>query len=163
MKKLIYQAGPLFSDAEKEWHARLSKKLEKAGHEVIWPGALLTDAQVAAAGGRAPELLFQTCKAALDRCCELDASRNARLAEMNYADSDEQGGACVVALLDGPQVDDGTAWEIGYACARGLPVYGIRTDSRQAGETRFNRVNSMVECSLSGLASTVQELLKLIR
>ena len=28
----------------------------------------------------------------------------------------------VVALLDGAQVDDGTAWEIGYAYAKGKPV-----------------------------------------
>ena len=31
----------------------------------------------------------------------------------------------VVALVDGAQVDDGTAWEIGYACAMGIPVIGF--------------------------------------
>jgi nucleoside 2-deoxyribosyltransferase len=36
----------------------------------------------------------------------------------------------MVAILDGSQVDDGTAWEIGYAYARGLPVWGLRTDFR---------------------------------
>ena len=49
----------------------------------------------------------------------------------------------VVALLDGPQVDDGTAWEIGYAYARGKPIVGIRTDFRNAGDTSHGRVNDM--------------------
>jgi nucleoside 2-deoxyribosyltransferase len=36
----------------------------------------------------------------------------------------------VVAVCDGAQVDDGTAWEIGYAYGRNIQVYGLRTDSR---------------------------------
>ena len=34
----------------------------------------------------------------------------------------------VVAICDGPQVDDGTAWEIAYV--RNIQVYGLRTNSR---------------------------------
>jgi nucleoside 2-deoxyribosyltransferase len=68
----------------------------------------------------------------------------------------------VIALLDGSQVDDGTAWEIGYAFARGIPVYGIRTDSRSAGETGHSRVNAMIEGSLSGFATSLQALFPLI-
>ena len=34
----------------------------------------------------------------------------------------------VVAVLDGVDVDSGTAWEIGYAYAKGKPVIGLRTD-----------------------------------
>lgn len=44
------------------------------------------------------------------------------------------GADLVVAHLDGQEVDSGTAAEIGYACARGLPVLAIRSDWRQAGE-----------------------------
>jgi nucleoside 2-deoxyribosyltransferase len=39
----------------------------------------------------------------------------------------------MIALLDGPQVDDGTGWEIGYFYARRRPeqkIIGIRTDFR---------------------------------
>ena len=36
----------------------------------------------------------------------------------------------VVALLHGPDIDSGTAWEIGYARARGLKVFGIIDDVR---------------------------------
>ncbi len=50
----------------------------------------------------------------------------------------------VVALLDGTQVDDGTAWEIGYACANNIPVVGIRTDMRYGGEVPNGKVNAMI-------------------
>lgn len=134
----IYQAGPLFSQAERDFHRRLSDTLAAAGHKPVWPGDLLPEDALAAAGPSAPALIFKVCKGALD-----------------HAD-------CLVALLDGPQVDDGTAWEIGYAHARGLPVYGLRTDFRQAGDTRFSRVNSMIEASLVGLADGMDDLLRLL-
>ena len=44
----------------------------------------------------------------------------------------------MIALLDGSQVDDGTAWEIGYFYAKESPeqkIIGIRTDFRRAGES----------------------------
>ena len=44
----------------------------------------------------------------------------------------------MIALLDGAQVDDGTAWEIGYSDARKSSVQKmicIRTDFRRAGES----------------------------
>lgn len=134
----IYQAGPLFTEAEKNWHRRLSLKLEQAGHGVVWPGGLLADEEIAAAGKAAPALIFETCRKAVEGC------------------------ACVVALLDGAQVDDGTAWEIGYAYARGLPVYGIRTDFRRAGETPDSLVNSMIQGALSGPVHTEDALIRLL-
>jgi nucleoside 2-deoxyribosyltransferase len=51
----------------------------------------------------------------------------------------------VVAVIDGPDADSGTAWEMGYAYARGIPVIAIRTDFRMAG--RHERVNLMLEQS----------------
>jgi nucleoside 2-deoxyribosyltransferase len=42
----------------------------------------------------------------------------------------------LIALLDGSQVDDGAAWEIGYLYARKSPeqkIIGIRTDHGRAG------------------------------
>jgi len=34
----------------------------------------------------------------------------------------------VVAVLDGLHVGAGTAWELGYAYARGIPAIGLKTD-----------------------------------
>lgn len=50
----------------------------------------------------------------------------------------------VVGVFDGPQVDDGTAFECGYAFAKGIPVVGLRTDFRRVGEFT-NEVNIMLE------------------
>jgi nucleoside 2-deoxyribosyltransferase len=74
----------------------------------------------------------------------------------------------MIALLNGPQVDDGTAWEIGYFYARKSPeqkIIGIRTDFRRAGESSGAAVNSMIEAacdwivkSAKGLLATVSRL-----
>ena len=36
----------------------------------------------------------------------------------------------VVALLDGFHVGAGTAWELGYAYAKGIPTIGLKTDEK---------------------------------
>jgi nucleoside 2-deoxyribosyltransferase len=45
-----------------------------------------------------------------------------------------RSAALIAAYLDGPDVDGGTAAEIGYAAALGIPCFGLRTDLRPAGE-----------------------------
>lgn len=64
----------------------------------------------------------------------------------------------MVAILDGPQVDDGVAWEVGYFFSRGKPILGIRTDFRRAGEFPQSRVNAMVECSCQAIAESLDQL-----
>src|SRR3989338_2547210 len=39
-----------------------------------------------------------------------------------------QDVSLVIASLDGLHVGAGTAWELGYAYARGIPAIGIKTD-----------------------------------
>lgn len=51
----------------------------------------------------------------------------------------------VFAVLDGVDVDSGTAAEIGYAFAKGKRVYGLRTDFRLAGDNLGATVNLQVE------------------
>ena len=51
----------------------------------------------------------------------------------------------LLAVLDGVDVDSGTASEIGYASARGLFITGVRSDLRQASENEGTRVNLQVE------------------
>jgi nucleoside 2-deoxyribosyltransferase len=67
-----------------------------------------------------------------------------------------------VAISDGPQVDDGTAWEIGYAYSRNIQVYGPRTDAR-IGQQADEQVNLMILESLSELSPTIEQLLHNIR
>ena len=51
----------------------------------------------------------------------------------------------VLAILDGVDVDSGTAAEIGYAYAKGKRVYGLRTDFRLAGDNLGATVNLQVQ------------------
>ena len=135
----IYQAGPLFSQAERQWHRRFKKQLEEAGHEVLWPGDLIEGEEIQAWGQEAPRRIMETDRDALLLCDVL------------------------VALLDGPQVDDGTAWEIGYACARDIPVVGIRTDTRLCGDTMAGKVNAMIQGSVLCLVRTPQEVIEILK
>ena len=135
----IYQAGPLFTEAEIFWHRSFTKKLKDNGHEVMWPGNFFTQEEIKAWGKDAPRHIMNRDRAAIDAC------------------------DVVVALLDGTQVDDGTAWEIGYAYARNKPVVGIRTDFRNAGDTDHGCVNAMIEGSCVGIARDFAGVLKLFK
>jgi nucleoside 2-deoxyribosyltransferase len=68
---------------------------------------------------------------------------NRRLGERNRLLLDE--AAAVFAVLDGVDVDSGTAAEIGYAAACGKPVIAWRSDLRSAGDNTACLVNLQVE------------------
>lgn len=68
---------------------------------------------------------------------------NAELGRANAASIDNAGA--VFAVLDGVDVDSGTAAEIGYGFARGKYVAGLRTDFRLAGDNPGSIVNLQVQ------------------
>lgn len=51
----------------------------------------------------------------------------------------------ILAVLDGADVDSGTAAEIGYAAARGKPIVGYRGDFRLSADNEGATVNLQVE------------------
>jgi nucleoside 2-deoxyribosyltransferase len=51
----------------------------------------------------------------------------------------------VLAVLDGVDVDSGTAAEIGYAFAKGKPILGYRGDFRLSADNEGAMVNLQVE------------------
>lgn len=71
----------------------------------------------------------------------------------------------VFAILDGVDVDSGTAAEIGYAYAKGKLVCGLRTDVRLAGDNHGAIVNLQVqyfiEASGGRVVTTTDELVAL--
>lgn len=73
----------------------------------------------------------------------------------------------VVAVLDGVDVDSGTASEIGFAYALGKPVAGLRSDFRLAGDNAGTVVNLQVqywiEASGSQVVTTTDDLLAAVR
>jgi nucleoside 2-deoxyribosyltransferase len=50
----------------------------------------------------------------------------------------------IVACMDGPDPDSGTAWECGYAHAKGKPIVCFRTDFRISGDTKGAPYNLML-------------------
>lgn len=81
---------------------------------------------------------------------ESHTERVSRLQEINHelgktnAERIDKSDA-VLAILDGVDVDSGTAAEIGYAFAKGKRVYGLRTDFRLAGDNIGAIVNLQVQ------------------
>lgn len=68
---------------------------------------------------------------------------NTELARSNAANIDRADA--LIAILDGVDVDSGTAAEIGYAFARGKHIDGLRTDFRLAGDNHGAIVNLQVQ------------------
>ena len=141
--KRIYLAGPLFSHAEQNWlrtaKAGIENMAARRGHgvEVLWSFEFFPEAELAALGVRRKERIFSGCLEGLGRADIL------------------------VALLDGPMVDDGTAFEIGWYYAKGLgPIFGVRTDFRNAGETPHSVVNCMVEVACKRIFTSLEALLE---
>ncbi|WP_127849781.1 nucleoside 2-deoxyribosyltransferase [Lacticaseibacillus hulanensis] len=60
------------------------------------------------------------------------------------ADTDELVGSdLVIAVLDGISIDAGVASEIGVAYAKGIPMIGLYTDSRQQGATNSKKLAAL--------------------
>lgn len=143
----IYFAGPLFSEAERNWIRSTIRRIEALavekgiGIDVLFPYDMITVEEIEDLGDRAKQEIFRRCKS-----------------HLHHADM-------VIALLDGTQVDDGTAWEIGYFY-RGKPerasIIGVRTDFRNAGESSGSLVNAMIECACDRIARSTEELLAVL-
>lgn len=129
----LYLAAPLFSAAEQEFNSRLAGFLRERHYRVVLPQELGDDAAVRGEG-------------------ELRQLYDRLVAGLEGAD-------VVVAVIDGADADSGTAWEMGYATARSIPVIALRTDFRRVGD--HERVNLMLECS-SAIAVSFEELAALL-
>lgn len=150
----VYLAGPLgFSPVTQRWYDDvLLPAVRAAGLEPLDPWA---DPD---AGTE-----FATADAVADRTERAAAFRrvNERLAAANEA----MLRACdaVLAVLDGVDVDSGTAAEIGFAAALGKPVVGLRLDVRQTGDNEGTTVNLQVEHWLVAVETTVDAALVKLR
>ncbi|MDQ1497503.1 MAG: hypothetical protein QOI86_843 [Actinomycetota bacterium] len=129
----VYVASPLgFNEPGRHWAAEvLHPALAAAGWAVL-------DPWVDEAGAVAATLALPPGPARLEALAGMSrtiGARNRRLLAEARA---------VLAVLDGPDVDSGTAAEIGWAAASGVPVIGLRTDFRLA-DHEAARVNLQVE------------------
>jgi nucleoside 2-deoxyribosyltransferase len=150
----VYLAGPLgFSPITKAWHdGTLVPAVRAAGFEPLDPWADPdAEAQFAAADAVADREARRAAFAAV----------NARLAAANEAML--RRADAVLAVLDGVDVDSGTAAEIGFAAALGIPCVGLRTDVRQAGDNEGTTVNLQVEHWLVAVTTDLDAALVLLR
>jgi len=150
----IYLASPYgFSESTKRFLEDLRTQLRSAGHNVKDPWEL-DDKYLAALRIRAEGLSPQRRIAELQKI-------NRKIARINskaICDSE-----IVVACLDGPDVDSGTASEIGFAFAHKKKIFGYRGDFRLTGENEAALVNMQVqywiEKSKGRILRTVPDLL----
>jgi nucleoside 2-deoxyribosyltransferase len=132
---LAYVASPLgFSEAGKLFYeAKLLPVVRNAGFKVLDPWTLtpqkLIDKVLALPYGEKRRAEWQ-------KLSQVIARNNA--AAIEKCD-------LVVAVLDGTDVDSGTAAEIGYAAALGKTILGYRNDFRRAGDNEGSIVNLQVE------------------
>jgi nucleoside 2-deoxyribosyltransferase len=131
--KTVYLAAPLFSEAECDFNRKLRDELINAGFKVFLP-----------------QEDSNNIKDKLDRQ-KIIFNKNLKGIE----NSD-----ILVAVVDGADVDSGTAWEIGFAFSKGKPVLGLRTDFRTLGIE--GTVNLMIERSVV-LCMSVSELLNRLK
>ena len=135
----IYLSAPLFTQVERKWNRMLAAALEEhiEGAKVILPQDF-TFSQSFNRAADFPEL-FKECLRTLE---EADL---------------------VVAVLDGPDVDSGAAFEVGYAYARGIPIIGIRTDYRKSQDRGLNLMLSQSCTELLREMSFNEDLNQLVK
>ncbi len=122
-----YIAGPLFDEGERWWIERVDALVAEAGFVTFLPHR--DNPPKDESNVRA---IFENDKRGIDEC------------------------DVVVASLNGIITDDGTAWELGYAYAKGKHLIGLHTDWRMRFEHEV--VNLMMECSLHRLVRSLDEL-----
>jgi nucleoside 2-deoxyribosyltransferase len=141
----IYLAGPLgFSEAGRLFHKNvIVPEVARLGHEPLDPWELTPQSQIDAvtalpygterrdAWRKLDQVIGGNNRAAIDRC------------------------VLVFAVLDGTDVDSGTACEIGYAFAKGKPILGYRGDLRLSSDNEGTIVNLQVEYFIRESGGTI--------
>jgi nucleoside 2-deoxyribosyltransferase len=146
-KARIYLAGPLgFSEAGRHFYNTvLIPYVKGLGYEVLDPWTLTEAGRIQAV----QSLPYGPAKREAWRTLNLE------MGATNRAAIDAARG--VVAVLDGTDVDSGTAAEIGYAFARGKLIVGYRGDFRLSADNEGSTVNLQVEYFIRASGGTIVE------
>jgi nucleoside 2-deoxyribosyltransferase len=143
----IYLASPLgFSEAGRHFYTTtLIPFVQRLGFEVLDPWTLTDARRIQAVQG----MPYGPAKRDAWRTLNLE------MGATNRAAIDRAHG--VVAVLDGTDVDSGTAAEIGYAFARGKFIVGYRGDFRLSADNEGSVVNLQVEYFIRASGGTIVE------
>ncbi len=131
--RTVYLAAPLFSEAELDFNRKLRDQIKAAGFKVFLPQE---DSNNIKDEKTRQKIIFSKNEAAI------------------------KNSDIIIAVIDGIDIDSGTAWEIGYAYARGKPILGLRTDFRTLGIE--GTVNLMIERSVI-ICMNIPELLNRLK
>ena len=143
----IYVASPLgFSQAGRHFYdAVLLPLVRGLGVDVVDPWSLTDPGRIAAVQAMPYGAERREAWRRLNR--EIGATNRAAI----------DGARAVVAVLDGVDVDSGTAAEIGYAFARGKLIVGYRGDFRLSADNEGGIVNAQVEYFIRESGGTIVE------
>ena len=131
----IYLASPLgFSEAGRAfYYATLVPEVVRLGHDVLDPWKSTAQEKIDAVAN----MPYGPAKRDAWRHLNVEIGGNNR-ALIDRCDM-------VLAVLDGVDVDSGTAAEIGYAFAMAKPILGYRGDFRLSADNEGSMVNLQVE------------------
>jgi nucleoside 2-deoxyribosyltransferase len=130
----IYVASPLgFSEAGRAFYKAVLRRIKFLRHTPINPWTLTAKAKI----DQLKTMRYGAKKRDAWRKLNVEIGGNNR-AGIDRADM-------VFAVLDGVDVDSGTAAEIGYAFAKGKPILGYRGDFRLSADNEGSTVNLQVE------------------
>lgn len=132
----IYPAGPLgFSEAGRHFYnGVIIPDLKRIGYLVLDPWSI-PESQVAFAKALAEPYSLEQCRL-LQVANRVAGEANECAIGMSHL---------VLAILDGTDVDSGTASEIGFAAGINRPIVGYRGDFRLAADNIGSVVNLQVE------------------
>jgi len=150
MKIKIYLAGPLgFSEAGREFHYRsIIPIIKNLGYSYYNPWKTKLNKKI-------------------ERVSSLDYGKkkrnewyklNIEMGKLNTSEIDRSD--ILLAVLDGTDVDSGTAAEIGYAYARGKKIIGYRGDLRLSADNEGSTVNLQVEYFIRSSGGTIVTTIK---
>ena len=138
----VYWAGPLFTDAERQWNvAQVAEIRKHLPHLTVlvpqdfcapFEAADTNDGGAGRMGKPDFGAIFRACRDRLDEA------------------------TMVIAVLDGPDSDSGTSWEMGYAHAKGKTIIGLRTDWRPAED---GGGNAMLTRSCAAICGNISEVI----
>ncbi len=118
MRRTIYFAGPLFTQAERMWNFRLAEiiKIKRKDLKIFLPQE--EEKEAITNGILDLRKIFRICIDGID------------------------SSDIVLAILNGSDSDSGTCFECGYAFSKDKPVIGVRTDIRGGHDNGLNAMLS---------------------
>lgn len=131
----LYLASPLgFSEAGRYFYTnQMIPAIVQLGYTVIDPWSLADQSVIKAI------ISLEPSQAKIDQWRAFNLRTGATNMEAIHSSD------ALVAVLDGADIDSGTASEVGFASALGKPVFGYRGDFRLSADNEGGIVNLQVE------------------